>query len=194
MPSDAAARFAAKRGLPMSFAGSTGSRGSATPKAEENCGFANQRAGTPGIVAAGSTGSNRATNSMGSVTPAGPGTPGTPGEAGAGSGVHQPKSAENGHFSGIGTRGTPGTRENEDVEHAAADPSRTMVEAAPPAASRKLPVSWAQPTVLPAFGYQCSCCGGQRWWSKTVNPTGWCCWICHPPGHLPQDAVREVRT
>jgi hypothetical protein len=56
------------------------------------------------------------------------------------------------------------------------------------------PVSWADPMDRPTLGSFCSCCRSHRWWCETHKPTGWCCWTCHPPDHLPQDAVMQIRT
>jgi hypothetical protein len=56
------------------------------------------------------------------------------------------------------------------------------------------PPSWSDATVLPADGCLCSCCRNRRWWRETCRPTGWRCWTCHPPNHLPQHAITEIRT
>jgi hypothetical protein len=56
------------------------------------------------------------------------------------------------------------------------------------------PPSWSAPTDEPQVGAVCSCCGSSRWWRETHKPSGWCCWTCHPPDHLPSEGVTEVRT
>jgi hypothetical protein len=61
-------------------------------------------------------------------------------------------------------------------------------------APRRRPPTWADPAALPSPGCLCTCCKGQRWWCEREAPKGWRCWICHPPDHLPADAVLEVRT
>ena len=61
-------------------------------------------------------------------------------------------------------------------------------------AARHLPPSWADPTSPPSRGYFCSCCKGQRWWRERAAPKGWRCSTCHPPDHLPANAVLEMRT
>lgn len=61
-------------------------------------------------------------------------------------------------------------------------------------AARRRPPSWADPTALPSRGCFCTCCKGQRWWREREAPKGWRCSICHPPDHLPPDAVTEIRT
>lgn len=56
-----------------------------------------------------------------------------------------------------------------------------------------MPVSWADPTILPTAGARCRNCGRGAWWCWTdpARP-GWCCSTCHP---APQPgSVREVRT
>jgi len=58
-------------------------------------------------------------------------------------------------------------------------------------AAMQRPPSWADPTARPSRGCYCSCCHGRRWWG---DPRGWRCWTCHPPDHLPPDAVMEVGT
>jgi hypothetical protein len=56
------------------------------------------------------------------------------------------------------------------------------------------PVSWADPMDRPTPGSFCSCCRSHRWWCENHAPTGWCCWTCHPPDHLPRGAVIRIRT
>jgi hypothetical protein len=51
--------------------------------------------------------------------------------------------------------------------------------------------SWADQAARPSSGCSCSCCKGRRWWG---DAHGWRCWACHPPDHLPPDAVTEVRS
>jgi hypothetical protein len=62
------------------------------------------------------------------------------------------------------------------------------------AAALQRPPSWSDATALPSTGAWCSCCRGRRWWSEGRDPKGWRCWACHPPGHLPAEAVREAQT
>ena len=61
-------------------------------------------------------------------------------------------------------------------------------------AALQRPPSWADPAALPSPGCFCSCCKGRRWWCEREAPKGWRCWGCHPPDHLAEDAVTEVRT
>jgi len=61
-------------------------------------------------------------------------------------------------------------------------------------AARQRPPSWADPAALPSRGCICSCCKGQRWWCEREVPKGWRCWTCHPPVHLPRNAVAEIAT
>ena len=74
------------------------------------------------------------------------------------------------------------------VQRAAAKPH---VERTAP--SKRQP-SWADSTDRPLSGDHCSCCRWGRWWCETIKPRGWRCWTCHPPDHLPPDAVTEVST
>jgi len=60
-----------------------------------------------------------------------------------------------------------------------------------PRATLQRPVSWTDQAAHPEQGCFCSCCKGRRWWS---DGRGWRCWACHPPDHLPKNAVTEVRT
>ncbi|GAB0112726.1 hypothetical protein [Acidisoma sp. C75] len=63
------------------------------------------------------------------------------------------------------------------------------------AVPHRLPPSWAEVTIEPTPGAHCVMSGDhRRWWTERVAPKGWRCWACHPPLHLPGDAVREVRT
>jgi hypothetical protein len=63
-----------------------------------------------------------------------------------------------------------------------------------PMAPVREPRRWSYPAVEPMDGDWCACCRGQRFWCEAVAPKGWRCWTCHPPDHLPSDAVREIRT
>ncbi|WP_459697327.1 hypothetical protein [Acidisoma sp. C75] len=59
----------------------------------------------------------------------------------------------------------------------------------------RLPPSWAEPAIEPTPGARCVMSGDhRRWWKERIAPKGWRCWACHPPLHLPGDAVREVQT
>jgi hypothetical protein len=71
---------------------------------------------------------------------------------------------------------------------------RSPSEAADTPTPVQRPVSWANPMDRPAPGSFCSCCRSRRWWSETHRSSGWCCWTCHPPDHLPLDAVIQIRT
>jgi hypothetical protein len=62
------------------------------------------------------------------------------------------------------------------------------------AALRRPPSWWRAEAHRPTPGSTCSCCEGQRWWSELANRRGWRCCTCHPPDHLPADAIEEVRT
>jgi hypothetical protein len=61
-------------------------------------------------------------------------------------------------------------------------------------AALRWPPSWSDPATLPSPGCFCSCCRGQTWWSEGTAPKGWRCSVCHPPDHLPADAVMEMTT
>jgi hypothetical protein len=43
----------------------------------------------------------------------------------------------------------------------------------------------------PLPGAWCRACHGTRWWTERHGPRGWCCLTCHPPDHLPADAIRR---
>jgi hypothetical protein len=58
----------------------------------------------------------------------------------------------------------------------------------------RLPPSWADVRTEPTPGATCHCCERGRWWCETVNPSGWRCMTCHPPGHLAAGQYREVAT
>jgi hypothetical protein len=58
----------------------------------------------------------------------------------------------------------------------------------PPALAH--PPSWAEP-ILPPPGAWCRACHGTRWWTERRDPRGWRCMTCHPPAHLPPDAIRH---
>ncbi|MDA8250528.1 MAG: hypothetical protein M0Z28_15330 [Rhodospirillales bacterium] len=63
-------------------------------------------------------------------------------------------------------------------------------------AALQRPPSWfADAPHRPTAGAWCSCCRGQRWWSR--DGRGWCCMSCHPPPPaLPGQGtrIREART
>jgi hypothetical protein len=62
------------------------------------------------------------------------------------------------------------------------------------AALRARPPSWSAAEDVPRPGDRCHC-GGRRWWREAgETPRGWRCAACHPPCHLPPEAVREART
>jgi hypothetical protein len=73
-------------------------------------------------------------------------------------------------------------------------------EGAAPASDAALPAthirppSWSDPANVPTSGARCYCCKFATWWTEAKNPTGWCCAICHPPGHLSARQFREVNT
>lgn len=62
------------------------------------------------------------------------------------------------------------------------------------------PPAWADVTSKPPPGAWCGCCGrhtpqgGGWWWREAREPTGWRCWTCHPPVHLPPSDIHEVPT
>ncbi len=58
----------------------------------------------------------------------------------------------------------------------------------------RLPPSTADVRTEPTLGATCHCCERGRWWCETVNPSGWRCMTCHPPGHLAAGQYREVAT
>ena len=43
----------------------------------------------------------------------------------------------------------------------------------------------------PLPGAWCRACYGTRWWTERHQPKGWRCLRCHPPDHLPTEAVRR---
>jgi hypothetical protein len=57
------------------------------------------------------------------------------------------------------------------------------------AALQRPPSWWRAEEHGPTAGATCSCCGGQRWWSR--DRCGWCCRRCHPPVG---DGIVEVRS
>jgi hypothetical protein len=75
-----------------------------------------------------------------------------------------------------------------------ADDARAALVAGLHVAARGRPPSWADLATLPSRGCFCTCCKGQRWWRECETPKGWRCSTCHPPDHLPPDAVTEMRT
>jgi hypothetical protein len=60
------------------------------------------------------------------------------------------------------------------------------------AALQRPPSWWRAEAHRPTPGATCSCCHGQRWWSR--DGCGWCCCTCHPRVHWAAGAVTEVRT
>jgi len=50
--------------------------------------------------------------------------------------------------------------------------------------------SWADASP-PWPGVWCRACHGTRWWTERRNPKGWRCLTCHPPDHLPAEAIRR---
>jgi hypothetical protein len=58
----------------------------------------------------------------------------------------------------------------------------------PPALAH--PPSWGEATPPPP-GAWCRACRGTRWWTERREPHGWRCLTCHPPMHLPAEAVRR---
>jgi hypothetical protein len=58
----------------------------------------------------------------------------------------------------------------------------------PPALAH--PPSWGDPTPPPP-GAWCRACHGTRWWTERQEPHGWRCLRCHPPAHLPAEAIRR---
>lgn len=67
------------------------------------------------------------------------------------------------------------------------------------ASALQRPPAWSDPSLIPPPGAWCSCCGrfdrkGGRWWTTAPEPDGWACVTCHPPDHLPTDAVRVMQT
>lgn len=59
-------------------------------------------------------------------------------------------------------------------------------------ASQQPPSWWRAKAHHPTSGATCACCDGQRWWS--TDERGWRCWTCHPPDHLPANAIKKVKT
>jgi hypothetical protein len=50
--------------------------------------------------------------------------------------------------------------------------------------------SWAEATP-PWPGAWCRACWGTRWWTERRASKGWRCLRCHPPSHLPPEAIRR---
>jgi hypothetical protein len=50
--------------------------------------------------------------------------------------------------------------------------------------------SWGDNTP-PWPGSWCRACHGTRWWTEQHDPHGWRCLTCHPPDHLPAEAIRR---
>jgi hypothetical protein len=50
--------------------------------------------------------------------------------------------------------------------------------------------SWAE-AVPPPPGAWCRACRGTHWRTERRDPHGWRCMTCHPPDHLPADAIRR---
>jgi hypothetical protein len=147
------------------------------------------------------------------VPPAVPPVP--PAPMGGGTGSTALKPAEIRHFLGAVPPVPPVPPENsvsvQEVEKAEREAIQSEYPATLPArehrrlvsgylaAGLQRPPSWANPSAVPMQGAWCSCCSrheqaGGRWWREAVNPSGWCCWTCHPPDHLSPDAVVERRT
>lgn len=61
-------------------------------------------------------------------------------------------------------------------------------------AALRRPPSWSDRTARPSRDCYCSCCGLGRWWIERVDPRGWRCFTCHPPGRVQPGEVTEVRT
>lgn len=55
-----------------------------------------------------------------------------------------------------------------------------------------MPVSWADPTILPTPGARCRCCNGRSWWTETTQPRGWRCSRCHPPSGITPENYRTA--
>jgi hypothetical protein len=43
----------------------------------------------------------------------------------------------------------------------------------------------------PPAGAWCRACQATRWWAELHEPLGWRCVTCHPPDHLPADAIQR---
>ena len=58
--------------------------------------------------------------------------------------------------------------------------------------------SWGDALDRPRPGDRCGCCSrgssGGRWWSLREQPSGWCCWRCHPGDHVPEESRVMVET
>jgi hypothetical protein len=53
------------------------------------------------------------------------------------------------------------------------------------------PPSWSNVADVPTDADTCSCCRLSSWWTE-ATPRGWRCKTCHPPLHLPADAIRRA--
>lgn len=51
--------------------------------------------------------------------------------------------------------------------------------------------SWSNNEQRPVPGAWCNACRGERWWTERLEPNGWRCMLCHPPDHLPAEAIRR---
>ncbi len=72
-------------------------------------------------------------------------------------------------------------------------------ETACPAAGRQFrSPSWGDADDRPRPGDRCGCCSrgarGGRWWSLRDQPSGWCCWRCHPGDHVAEERRIDVET
>jgi hypothetical protein len=53
------------------------------------------------------------------------------------------------------------------------------------------PPSWAGLRPPPS-GAWCRACQGTQWWADRHHPRGWRCAACHPPTHLPEEAISRA--
>lgn len=93
----------------------------------------------------------------------------------------------------VSTVSRPAERKKSTAYGQTAFLGRAITEGYRQAALRRPPSS-ADPAERPVHGCFCSCCKGRRWWCEREAPNGWRCWACHPPDHLPAEAVMEIRT
>jgi hypothetical protein len=63
--------------------------------------------------------------------------------------------------------------------------------APPPPRPYRIP-SWSDASDIPDAADTCSCCRLSSWWTEAAAHKGWRCCVCHPPLHLPPDAVRRA--
>lgn len=184
MVSEAARRFAAKRGLALAYppdrAGDVGDMGDTSAKSLETLDVL-PCAGVTHPVAGGGYMGDSADRPR-PVPPVGEGsvTHVTQGPCEVGDGPQASGMADFRSFAGGVTHVTRVTQPNG--------------EAGPDEPRRKRPPAWSDASNSPGAGDVCGCCRGRWWWA---DAGGWRCWTCHPAVHVAADKrgeLREART